>query len=189
MSTKYYPWPGEFTVCDNQSCVAAVLLNTDYIPPENVAIYGSLKTENIGIEKIIANVISNPHIRYLVVCGEEIRGHNSGQSLIAVHKNGVDNDNKIIEANGVIPYIENLDIEAVERFQKQIEMVNLIGVDDKDKIDETINKFVEKKPEVFGEPYIAVKISSEKHMHSEDKRALHSKIKIDYTGKIKRRNG
>ena len=78
MKEKYYPWGGEFTTFKKNGSVAVVLLNIDYTPPSKVAIYGPLKTENIGIEKIVANVISNPHIRYLIVCGDEIRGHRSG---------------------------------------------------------------------------------------------------------------
>lgn len=32
------------------------------------ALAGTLQTENIGIEKIIANVVANPNIRYLILC-------------------------------------------------------------------------------------------------------------------------
>ena len=80
MKDEYYPWGGEFTECTPNGCVAVVLLNVEYTPSDRVAIYGPLKTENIGVEKIVANVISNPHIRYLVVCGEDIRGHRSGKT-------------------------------------------------------------------------------------------------------------
>ena len=69
MNEKYYPWGGEFTSIHPKSCIAVVLLNTEYVPKEKIAIYGKLKTENIGIEKIVANVISNPNIRYLLICG------------------------------------------------------------------------------------------------------------------------
>src|SRR4030042_6388298 len=106
MDSEYYPWGGDFTVCQPTGCVAVVLLTTTYTPPDTVAIYGPLKTENIGIEKIVANVISNPHIRYLVLCGEDIRGHRSGSSLVALYKNGIDSQHKIIAAPGAIPFIE-----------------------------------------------------------------------------------
>ena len=57
MNNEYYPWGGEFTVCKPDGCVAVVLLNVNYIPPENVAIYGPLKTENIGVEKIVVGSV------------------------------------------------------------------------------------------------------------------------------------
>ncbi len=121
MAEEYYPWGGEFTTCSPNGCVAVVLLNIQYTPPESVAIYGRLKTENIGVEKIVANTISNPHIRFLVICGDDIRGHRSGSSLLALHKNGIDSNHRIIDAPGAIPYIENLKEDAIKRFQGQLE--------------------------------------------------------------------
>lgn len=50
---------------------------------------GMLQTENIGIEKIIANVISNPNIRYIVLCGIESRGHLIGDAFIKLFENGL----------------------------------------------------------------------------------------------------
>ena len=186
MENEYYPWGGEFTASNPKGCVAVVLLNIDYIPPDDVAIYGPLKTENIGIEKIVANTISNPNIRYLIVCGDEIRGHRSGNSLICLNKNGIDKQNRIIDAPGAIPYIENIDAAAIKRFQAQIQAVNLIDVTDKIKIDDKINECIKKSPKSFGKPHIAIRISPEK-ASIDDKRALHSKIVLDYLGKVKKR--
>lgn len=186
MESEYYPWGGEFTACNPDGCTAVVLLNIDYTPSKDVAIYGPLKTENIGVEKIVANVISNPHIRYLVVCGDEIRGHRSGSSLVALNKNGVDNQNRIIDAPGAIPYIENLDAEAIERFRSQIEVINLIDVTDKNQIDTKIEECIKKSPSSFGKSYIAIRITPQAASLG-DKRALHSKIVLDYLGKVKKR--
>jgi tetrahydromethanopterin S-methyltransferase subunit A len=186
MKDEYYPWGGEFTTCNPKGCIAVVILNIDYTPCNDVAIYGSLKTENIGIEKIIANIISNPHIRYLLVCGNEIRGHRSGSSLVALKNNGIDKQHRIIDAPGAIPYIENIDEEAIERFRSQIEIINLIDVTDKKQIDKKINECIHKAPPIFGESYIAIRITPQV-ASLDDKRALHSKIVIDYLGKVKKR--
>ena len=187
MENEYYPWGGEFTVCSPTGCVAVALLNVNYTPSNKVAIYGPLKTENIGIEKIVANVISNPHIRYLVVCGDDIRGHRSGSSLVALNKNGIDEQHKIIDAEGAIPYIENLKEEAIERFRNQIEIVDLLGVKDKNKIDKVVSDRIAKSPPSFGEPYIAIRIKPEATVGLDDKRALHSKIVMNYMGKVEKR--
>jgi tetrahydromethanopterin S-methyltransferase subunit A len=187
MTEEYYPWGGEFTSCLAESCVAVVLLNIEYTPPDTVAIYGSLKTENIGIEKIIANTISNPHIRFLVVCGDDIRGHRSGSSLIALHKKGIDANHRIVDAPGAIPYIENLKSEAVSRFQAQITVIDLLGVKEKEKITSVINDCLRQSPSSFGEPYIAIRMKPEAVVSLTDARALHSKIIMDYKGKIKKR--
>jgi len=186
MSEKYYPWGGEFTECNPTSSVAVVILNIDYSPTKEVAIFGPLRTENIGIEKIVANVISNPHIRFIIICGDEIRGHRSGKSLVALNKNGVDGQNKIIDAPGAIPYIENLDEKAIERFQNQIEIIDLIDIKDKKVINQQIKNYLNKKIEPFDKPYIAIKIES-KTKSIQDKRALHSKIVVNYLGKVKKR--
>jgi tetrahydromethanopterin S-methyltransferase subunit A len=187
MAEEYYPWGGEFTACSPNGCVAVVLLNIQYTPPESVAIYGRLKTENIGIEKIVANTISNPHIRFLVVCGDDIRGHRSGSSLLALHKNGIDNNHRIIDAPGAIPYIENLKEDAIKRFQDQLDVVDLLGEKEKEKIDKIIADCTKKSPSSYGEPYIAIRIKPETTVSLTDKRALHSKIIIDYMGKVRKR--
>lgn len=184
---EYYPWKGEFTSCSPNSSVAIVLLNTKYKPNKDVAIYGHLKTENIGIEKIVANVISNPNIRFLMVCGDEIQGHCSGASLIALNKKGIDENNRIVDAPGAIPYIENLKKEAIDRFRSQVEMVDLIGINKDNKIDEVVEEYLSKTISPFEDSYIAVKISENKKLDISDKRALHSKIIVDYMGNVKKR--
>ena len=189
MEKNYYPWGGEFTVCKLDGCIAVVLLQIDYTPHSDVAIFGPLKTENIGIEKIVANVISNPNIRYLLLCGDDIRGHRSGSSLVALHKYGIDEQHKIINASGAIPYIENLKPEAIERFRAQVEIIDFIGEKDKNKIDTKIKECISKPPASFGEPYIAIRIKKEITTRINDKRALHSKIVMDYLGRIERRGG
>src|SRR4030042_4043965 len=54
------------------------------------ALSGTLQTENIGIEKIICNIVSNPNIRSLIVCGQESPGHLVGNALFALANNGLD---------------------------------------------------------------------------------------------------
>ena len=187
MSENYYPWGGEFYTGSLKNNIAVVILNLDYKPKIDVAIYGKLKTENIGIEKIVANVISNPNIRFLLICGNEIKGHKPGKTLIALHEFGIDKNNKIINAPGAIPYIENLDNKAIKRFQRQITVINKIDLKDKDELDKIIKDYKFKKSKSYGEPYIAIKFSKKRITEIQDKRALHSKIKINYMGLIKKR--
>ncbi|MBU0497240.1 MAG: hypothetical protein KKC68_04180 [Candidatus Thermoplasmatota archaeon] len=189
MSSEYYPWGGDFEACEPKGCIAVVLLTTSYIPPDSVAIYGSLRTENIGIEKIIANVISNPHIRYLMICGDEIRGHRSGSSLVALHAHGIDDNHRIINAPGAIPYIENIDQAAINRFQQQIEILDYIGCSNATTLNRMITHYIDKTPTAFGNPHYAIRICPEKNLSLDDSRALHSKIQIDYMGKIQKRGG
>ena len=187
MTQKYYPWGGEFVSVSTKNNIAVVILNFEYIPNKKIAIYGPLKTENIGIEKIVANIISNPNIRLLIICGDEIRGHKPGKSLISLHKYGLDKNNKIINAPGAIPYIENLNEKAINRFRKQIKIIDCINITDKKKIDKIIEKNSLIKFNSFGKPYIALDFKIKNHVKIDDKRALHSNIKINYLGKILKR--
>lgn len=91
------------------------------------ALAGTVQTENIGVEKIVCNVVANPNIRYLVVCGPESEGHLVGGAIMALSKNGVDNNRRIIEAEARTPYLFNIPPEFVKRFRKQVKTVDLIN--------------------------------------------------------------
>lgn len=88
---------------------------------------GTLQTENIGIEKIICNIVSNPNIRYLIVCGPESPGHLVGETLLALAKNGLDDQKRIIGTEAPTPYLFNIQPEFVQRFRDQISLVNLVN--------------------------------------------------------------
>ncbi|MEM3584285.1 MAG: hypothetical protein QW193_03260, partial [Nitrososphaerales archaeon] len=79
------------------------------------ALAGYLQTENVGIEKIICNIVANPNIRYLIVCGVESSGHQPGQTLQALVDNGVDEKRRIIGAEAPTPYLYNIPLEAIKR--------------------------------------------------------------------------
>lgn len=95
------------------------------------ALAGFLQTENVGIEKIICNVVANPNIRHIILCGIESAGHHPGQTFESFIKNGVDNKRIIIGAVSKTPYLYNISLEAIERFRKQVKLVNLLIDDDR----------------------------------------------------------
>jgi len=118
------------------------------------SITGPHKTENLGIEKIVANIISNPNIRFLLVTGAEVKGHISGEAIVMIHKNGV-KDSRIVGSTGAIPYIENLPDDAIKRFQAQVQVVEMIGTEDEGAIIARIKELAAKDPGAFaGEPMI-----------------------------------
>lgn len=135
------PWPpvrGEYRLGDPRAFVAVVTLASTFYP-RGAAISGPCKTENLGLEKIVANVISNSNIRVLIICGMESKGHLPGNTLLALHKNGIDENGKIIGSAGAIPFIQNLSRPAIERFQRQIELIDRIGLEDTEEIEELIS--------------------------------------------------
>jgi tetrahydromethanopterin S-methyltransferase subunit A len=153
-------WPvvkGEYDAGDPKSDVAVATCGSHFnqFPIKaGAAIAGPFKTENLGIEKIVANIISNPNIRFLVICGSEVKGHISGDALICLHKYGL-KDGRIINAKGAIPFIENLDANAVKRFQEQIQVIEMVDVEDEAKITAAIKDAIAKDPGAFaGEPML-----------------------------------
>jgi len=143
---EYPPEEGHFLRGNDYSPVAVVAILDTYdfkVPPQLVrlvemavesgaALAGTLQTENIGIEKIIANVVANPNIRYIVLCWRESQGHLPADALMSLVTNGVAKDKRrtIIGAKAPTPYLPNISMEAIERFRKQITIVNLISEDD-----------------------------------------------------------
>ena len=180
-----YPWGGKYNTGNPESPVAVVTLDTDFdFPEDKVAIWGKMKTENLGIEKVIANVISNPYIRFLIICGKEIRGHRSGNTLKAIAENGLDENGRIIDAPGAVPYIENIESEAVERFRKQVCVIDKIDITEREPIMEEINSISEDDPGRFGEPFIAIKVKKEEKSKLKADLALHASLNITPWGEI-----
>ena len=157
-------WPivqGDFHTGDAQSCVAVITMGSHLdeqgICDAGAAIAGSCKTENLGLEKVIANVISNPNIRFALCCGTEVKGHLSGQSFIALHAGGV-SGGKIVGAQGAIPFIENLADDAIKRFQDQVEIVNIMESEDMGAIKAKIDELKAKDPGAFPEDPMIVEV-------------------------------
>jgi len=113
------------------------------------ALAGTLQTENIGVEKIIANVVANPNIRYLIVCGQEVEGHRSGEALIAFIQNGINERRIIIGTDALTPYLFNLPIGAIDRFRKQVEVINLINVTDPEEVKKAVKACYQEQPTEF----------------------------------------
>ena len=94
---------------------------------------GTLHTENLGIERLIQNVLANPHLRFVIVCGpdsQQVVGHYPGQSLAALAQHGIDDRRRIIGAQGRRPILKNLSPEAVAHFREVVEVIDLIGETD-----------------------------------------------------------
>lgn len=140
---EYPPEEGRYLRGNDLSPVAVVaILDTfDFkIPPEldrlvkvaiesGAALAGTLQTENLGIEKIVANVVANPNIRYVILCWRESRGHLPAEALMNLVKNGVAQDKRrtIVGAHAPTPYLPNIPLASIERFRKQVKIVNLIS--------------------------------------------------------------
>ncbi len=94
-----------------------------------ILIIGRLYSENKGIDTLIQFTINEPKLSHLIVCGNDVKGHQSGQALISLHKNGVDDVGRIIGAVGPYPFL-NSSQEDIKSFRKQIAIHNLTACED-----------------------------------------------------------
>jgi|SRR5271157_695819 len=165
-------WPvvkGEYDAGDPKSSVAVATCGSHFslFPIKaGAAISGPFKTENLGIEKIVANVISNPNIRTLIICGSEVKGHISGDALISLYKFGT-KDGRIVNAKGAIPFIENLDANAIKRFQEQVKLVEMIDVEDEAKITAAIKDAIASDPGAFAAEPMLIQIKEKEETFEE----------------------
>ncbi|HVP81107.1 MAG TPA: tetrahydromethanopterin S-methyltransferase subunit A [Thermodesulfobacteriota bacterium] len=135
----YPPEEGRYVRGNDFSPVAvAIVLNcdADKIPPEleklvragmesGAALSGTVRTENIGFEKIVCNIVSNPNIRYLIVGGPESEGHMTGEAMKALLFNGVDEKKRIKGTSAPHPFLFNLPMDLIDRFRRQISLIDL----------------------------------------------------------------
>ncbi len=158
ITDKLEQWPpaeGRYVVGDKASPIAVcTMASVDIkLPMERIAISGKCVTENLGIEKIVRNVVANPNIRHIIVVGRESMGHFVDNALESLVENGVDEEKRIIGAKGGIPVLKNSTNEEIERFRKQVQIINMAGEIDPGKIMEKVNEILEKPYQpVQGQP-------------------------------------
>lgn len=133
-------WPlvvGEYIVTDQTAPVAvSTLASIELVErlarhnPRGLAIVGKTETENIGIDKVVKNIITNPSIQYLVVAGVEPRGHESGKTLLALSQYGIDDKGRVIGSHGKRPILRNVSSEEVAIFREQVQVIDMVGCND-----------------------------------------------------------
>jgi tetrahydromethanopterin S-methyltransferase subunit A len=104
---------------------------------DRILIIGRLLSENKGIDMLIQFTLRQPGLRHLIICGKEVKGHRSGQAVLSLHRNGVDDDGRIIGAIGPYPFLTS-SLEAIKSFRRQITIHNLISCEDIETVRATI---------------------------------------------------
>jgi tetrahydromethanopterin S-methyltransferase subunit A len=130
------PVVGEYVILDPSAAVAvstlaSVALVDALVPrqPHGLAIVGKTETENIGIDKVIKNVITNPHLRYLIVAGNDPHGHYPGKTLLALAAHGVDDQGRVIGSPAKRPVLRNVSAADIQAFRHQVHVIDMIGCD------------------------------------------------------------
>lgn len=160
-----YDWPiekGKYLVSNPLSPVGVVVILTtpyDKIPKETeelvrvgvekgAGISGTLQTANIGIEKIIVNLVSNPNIRYLILTGRE-SGHFPADAVKALFRDGTDERGYILKTKALTAILKNIPKEAIERLRQQIQLVDLSGINKIKILEEAICSCYQEKETLF----------------------------------------
>jgi len=181
--------PGKFFVNNPGEPVAVATLGSvklaeqiSKVPNERMCIVGKVETENIGIEKIIKNIISNPSIRFLLMVGNESPMHLPGATFKALFEKGIDEEGKIAGSPGMRPVLPNTTAGEADCFMDQLELVDMIGCMDVDKISVIISQLAARSPGAYNlsglkeeiNPVIIPKVSAVYHDPK--------KIKLDKAG-------
>lgn len=155
------PLPGEYRVLRYGAPVAVCALNSADVVASleraalaGVSIVGTMHTENLGIERVIRNVLANPNIRFLMLCGEDTQqaiGHLPGQSLASLFRNGIDERGRIVGAKGKRPVLKNVAIDQVRAFLRQVELLDLVGETSPERIANAISALAARDPGPFRE--------------------------------------
>lgn len=98
--------------------------NESFNNSSRICIIGSCVTENVGLDKLITNIVTNPRIRHIIICGRESKGHNVGDALIKLKEKGIDNNQRIIDATGDDARLK-IPKKMIEHFRKQIRIILL----------------------------------------------------------------
>lgn len=155
-------WPveeGQYIIGNKEASVAISTLSdsvlyqriVQHLGTQNIAIIGPTLTENIGVGKVVKNCISNPYIRFLILCGEDPKGHRSGASLLALLQNGIDSQGRIIGSPAIRPVLKNVDFLHVQHLRKQVQVIDLVGCDELDIIGKKVEDCARKNLTPFKE--------------------------------------
>jgi len=95
------------------------------IPENKYCICSNLYTAQ-GINFMIKNILSNPKIRYIILCGKEM--NDSGTALLNFMKKGIDENRKIIDSNAYID--SNINLNLIKMFRENVSLIDMRGKED-----------------------------------------------------------
>ncbi len=120
-------------------------LKEKFLPLDNFALIGNMYYDE-GVSYILRGILSNPNIRYLVLCGVDIS--KSGEALVKLFKDGIDDNHMIVGTD--VGVHKELPKEAIEDVRKHVFLIDMRGIIDREKV---ASKMRELEPlDAFGEP-------------------------------------
>lgn len=120
------------------------------LPDDFYSVTGNLYSSD-GINYILRNILANPRIRHLVICGEDASGE-SGQAIKSLMADGVDDNNRI--KNNGFQLHKEIDQSAIELFRQKVNLVDCSGVSDPFELKQKINSLDRDLPPFSDQPLV-----------------------------------
>jgi len=149
---------------ESQVAVCALWMKKELVAEkldlEKISVIGNLYSPKKGISFLIRNILANPKIRYLIICGLDRSG--SGQVLVDFAKNGFEKienkDNKRTYWRAVSDVENRIDTEiekeALEDFRRGVKIIDLREEKDFGKIQNVINNLDQKLQPFISNPLL-----------------------------------
>jgi tetrahydromethanopterin S-methyltransferase subunit A len=122
---------GDFVLGDPESPIAVCTLATRTLLPKlagrpEIAIAGRVFTENVGVERMVRNLLAMPGLSALILCGRESR-HRVGETILCLHRDGLDGAGRVVGSQAPEPFMPNLGRTDLRRFQDRFSVIDLVG--------------------------------------------------------------
>jgi len=135
---EYYIGKGKkIAICTLSSLDLLEDIKNDKEIMKNILIVGRLLSENKGVDEIIKFTKKNPLLKHILVCGNDVKGHLPGQTLISVKEYGLDINKRVMKTVGAYPFLTSSN-QDVEYFRHQVTIIDRIGLKDINKIKELV---------------------------------------------------
>ena len=131
-------------------------LFADTLDPNDYCLIGQLYSKE-GLNYIIRNILANPRIRYLIICGADLSG--SGTSAVSFFEQGITDGFQVVGVENA-PIHREISPEAIAAFRANVKIEKLIGEVRPNVIREKIRAWQAtgqgffREPEIFPEPKV-----------------------------------
>lgn len=130
MSGRWPVEPGDYYLGEYESPVAITTLTDlgllerlrSVLRKEHYSLLGLTSTPNIGVEKLVRNIVSNPHIAYLVITGRDESRPSVAETILHLKRNGLDGSKRVVGYKAV--RLPNLTMKEVEVFKLHVEILD-----------------------------------------------------------------
>ncbi len=105
---------------------------------EKISLAGRLLSENKGIDSLVRHIITSNTVKTIILCGKDVTGHKAGHSLLALYKNGIDDNSRIIGSHSPDPVL-TVTKEEVTTFCSKVKIIDMIGQTSLEKINKAVD--------------------------------------------------